>query len=748
MSPSFDPDEILAADPFDYSTTMTVSVNPLTANVAYSVFLSTDGVLDTNDRRVATGVVAVDGLGSYPIEGSADLATLSPPMSPGIYDVIVQVDPDDQILEPNETNNDNDSFGSLVIQGANIQPTLVECAAQAFVGQSYDLQVTFRNDGQAAAPSFAYDYVLTRDGRLSSGIRIGGGTVPSLGPESTVVVTDQVVLSETLTPGSVEIAVVADPDGRVDEINELDNERLRSGVVQLRGAVPNLTAEIVEASTVAASGEAVAVTVALRNLGFVGAEFDYDYVLVPAVGPDVVIGRRRATVAARDRVRRVETVPVPAAVSSGTYRLGVVVDPDEAIEEVTEADNRYVGPSVDVVVADLAVATEELPEARVGLPYGTVLRAVGGAATPTWRVAQGSLPTGYQLATDGRLSGTTDREGLFEFTVEVTSAGRTAQRPLRLSVREADVALAVVESTLPNALLGRPYEASVIAVGGQPPLTWVASGLPDGLTLDASGILRGTPAVQGLFEVIVAAVDGLGANATGTLLLRVLDPALGVRVSTTPLPTAVVGEAYCATGPVSLRADGGTPPLRWLATDLPGGLALDADGRLCGTPDRTGRYWAVVTVIDAEGQIDTASLVIDVVSGDSVLIRTVSLPAAVQANPYQASLEAAGGTPPYVWSAEWGTLPPGVELGADGRLTGQSDSLGIYAFAVQVTDARGVIARRALSIEIKAAEIDASDDGGCACVAASHEGSTSMSWALFIVGIVAWSLRRERGRRG
>jgi large repetitive protein len=50
---------------------------------------------------------------------------------------------------------------------------------------------------------------------------------------------------------------------------------------------------------------------------------------------------------------------------------------------------------------------------------------------------------------------------------------------------------------------------------------------------------------------------------------------------------------------------------------------------------------------------------------------------------------AKGGVLPYNWQVTSGSLPPGLIMGATGRITGTPNALGTYLFTVQVADAQG-----------------------------------------------------------
>jgi hypothetical protein len=69
-----------------------------------------------------------------------------------------------------------------------------------------------------------------------------------------------------------------------------------------------------------------------------------------------------------------------------------------------------------------------------------------------------------------------------------------------------------------------------------------------------------------------------------------------------------------------------------------------------------------------------------------LVIATVSLPAASIGNPYNTTLTATGGTPPYTWSITNGTLPAGLSLAAaTGAISGTPTATGTATFTIQVS---------------------------------------------------------------
>ncbi len=63
-----------------------------------------------------------------------------------------------------------------------------------------------------------------------------------------------------------------------------------------------------------------------------------------------------------------------------------------------------------------------------------------------------------------------------------------------------------------------------------------------------------------------------------------------------------------------------------------------------------------------------------------------SLPQGFVSAAYAASVSATGGTPPYVWHASSGSLPPGISLDGAGALSGTPTAAGTYNFVATVVD--------------------------------------------------------------
>lgn len=67
-------------------------------------------------------------------------------------------------------------------------------------------------------------------------------------------------------------------------------------------------------------------------------------------------------------------------------------------------------------------------------------------------------------------------------------------------------------------------------------------------------------------------------------------------------------------------------------------------------------------------------------------ITTTAVPVAYTCSPYNTTFAVQGGTAPYTWTLAEGTLPAGIVLTDDGRISGVMTAAGDFSFTVRVTD--------------------------------------------------------------
>ena len=131
--------------------------------------------------------------------------------------------------------------------------------------------------------------------------------------------------------------------------------------------------------------------------------------------------------------------------------------------------------------------------------------------------------------------------------------------------------------------------------------------------------------------------------------------------------------------------------IRFNSTDLPVQILSDREVRFTLKPEHTAKAGTlqIVAVDPEKGTSVSATLTVSEAgagTGPSITAPD-TLPAATQATAYDQALTATGGTEPYVWSINSGTLPAGLSLDATGHLTGTPTETGTFPITVTVSDA-------------------------------------------------------------
>jgi Putative Ig domain len=299
--------------------------------------------------------------------------------------------------------------------------------------------------------------------------------------------------------------------------------------------------------------------------------------------------------------------------------------------------------------SSVSVTTTTLPGAKVGTAYSATLQATGGTAPYTWTAAPGMLgtiPPGLTLNTSGTITGTPTEPGPFNSLLFVATDSRGATgTSSALSIQVAALPLTITTTSLPNGIIGQPYDDFLTSAGGNPPYNWtIKSGvLAAGLTLNASsGGIKGTPTSAGTNPLVFQVTDSDGTVATSTNLSLLFT----LNVATTSLPDGKVNVPYSTT----LQATGGTPPYTWSFPDgrgLPPGVTLNPNGTLSGTPTQPGSYGALVfQVTDAAHATANSHNLLIKIDALPLVITTTSLPEGFVRNNYFAPLTYTGGDPP------------------------------------------------------------------------------------------------------
>ena len=113
-------------------------------------------------------------------------------------------------------------------------------------------------------------------------------------------------------------------------------------------------------------------------------------------------------------------------------------------------------------------------------------------------------------------------------------------------------ALQITTVQLPGGAVAGTYSATLSATGGSTPYTWslLSGTLPNGLTLNASGSLSGTPSLAGSFPFTVQVKDAAGLSASANFSINVASPVPTIAI-TAPASGATVSGTISVSGTAS-----------------------------------------------------------------------------------------------------------------------------------------------------------------------------------------------------
>ncbi len=390
--------------------------------------------------------------------------------------------------------------------------------------------------------------------------------------------------------------------------------------------------------------------------------------------------------------------------SPGRYDFRIVISDPAAGTDRTVNFNIDIYPPGQTPPLHFTIGSNYGPFAAA--PFSIALSAAGGDGNYHFSLAPGAPVIQGVRVQDGPplpqyfwgsagLLGFITNPGTYETVVRVTdNGGRLADLPIRIVISPLMI---TAISDIPQAVVGMPYLYQFKAVGGTGGYVWTPNGtLPQGLSLDASGTLSGTPAVSGGQNVNVTVTDSAGNSIGGGSNLNVTPFAI---ISPSVLTQGMAGTPYT----YNLTA---STPVTWsrISGSLPSGLTLNSSGVISGTPNGFAYGTFTVRAVDQSGNQVTKQMLLPVSSSPPPpLVFNVgpALGDTPQGNSYWAELNVWGGTPPYTWAAQ-GPLPSGLELisscetysasASPGTacLAGAPTTAGDYTIQVRVTDATGL----------------------------------------------------------
>lgn len=185
------------------------------------------------------------------------------------------------------------------------------------------------------------------------------------------------------------------------------------------------------------------------------------------------------------------------------------------------------------------------------------------------------------------------------------------------------------------------------------------------------------------------ATNSAGTSSSAATVTITVSPPTIVYAPANP-PNGNVGVAYSQS---IATASGGAAPYTYTIASgaLPAGVTLAGNGTLSGTPTAAGTFTFQVKAADsstgtgAPFSTTTANLSLTITAANIALAPS-ALPSGTAGTAYSQTITATGGTAPYTYVLQSGTLPVGITLSSAGVLSGVSTQAGSFPITVFATD--------------------------------------------------------------
>lgn len=372
---AFDPvSPVVIAPSYQVNRGQTLFITANAANV---------GDLDSGPFEVEFGFCRVPetvpvGLQAQPCTSPADFATFSvvslsglavgnkapaqvtletSALQPGNYLILISIDPpgtgrpNGLVEEQSELNNILSV--TVLIQGADLLPVSLELDPPSPVSQGQVVQVTAIVIDAGVEPVGKFDvnfyWCQVRDqtscAREAEFVSFGGVSFPGIAVNNPEPASRELDTS-ALEPGDYLIRAVVDPDNRVSEQNESNNELFSTlkveGPSEPAGAADLAPTSLkVRPSQILLRGQTAQVTVTIANLGQGQAgPFTVQFFYRPDPSGQVLFATKEISGLKAGETVTSQVSLATAALPYGDYTITVVVDPDDRVKESNEANNR------------------------------------------------------------------------------------------------------------------------------------------------------------------------------------------------------------------------------------------------------------------------------------------------------------------------------------------------------------------------------------------------------------------------
>ncbi|MBQ9420044.1 MAG: putative Ig domain-containing protein [Synergistaceae bacterium] len=344
------------------------------------------------------------------------------------------------------------------------------------------------------------------------------------------------------------------------------------------------------------------------------------------------------------------------------------------------------------------ISTDEF-SGYVGYAFTGNLALSAGTAS-SWKLTTGKLPKGLSLnESTGAITGKPKAAGTTTVPITASTAAGNVSANVKFYIEAKPTKPKISTSKLPDGQINQAYSQRIIATGTAP-VTLTIEGQPNGLTMNASGDVSGTPTAAGTFTMKVTA-SNIYTELNETTITKNVKLTIKAELPVIADPassdmTAVVGEEFDG---YSFTCSAGTAPFEWSSSGLPNGLTLNKSGDLEGTPTRAGDYNMTIKAANGAGKVQKR-VVFKVFEKPSVTTKKLS--DATTGKSYSAKLTA-DGTGPISWDIP--ELPDTLKIttaknGTQATISGTPTAAAELTLNIKVSNDVGV-STKALTLKIK-----------------------------------------------
>jgi len=364
--------------------------------------------------------------------------------------------------------------------------------------------------------------------------------------------------------------------------------------------------------------------------------------------------------------------------------------------------------TIEIVQLALSYTASALSNGQITIEYkdadgeavtvATATAPEGNPAITYTRTGSGNLPGGLTLNSDGKIEGTPNAVGTFNFTVRAR-AEYYADVTANFSITIENLGgITYPTKPLPNGKIGEDYSESIATATapGNPAITYVvtAGSLPTGLEL-IDGVITGKPTAlvtNRTFTITASAAHYDSATADFSITITNLGTITYTYTPQPfPLPGGKITVEYKGVGgaavSVGTATAPGNPTITYSRTagSLPGGLTLSSGGTIEGTPNAVGTFNFTVTASAYNYTSATADFTIviaSILTYTGATLISGKLGVSYTADVGTAAAIGVTTQPAITYTRTAGSLPGGLTLGGDGKIEGTPNAEGTFNFTV------------------------------------------------------------------